>query len=140
MRTDDRPPKEQTVTTTRTRYLLALGLAVATLLFLVLAVGALGIIGEGGRADRGYTAVLAVAVLGSAAARFRPRGMALALAATALTQVLVTAVALATGQHHTAGASVVDILGINAMYAALFTMSAWLFRRSAQPVVPTPAG
>jgi hypothetical protein len=115
----------------RTSYRLALGLAVATLLFLVWAVGALGIIGEGGRPDRVYVAVLAVAVLGSALARLRPRGMALALAATALTQALVTVGALATGQQHTEGASVVDILGINAMYVVLFGLSALLFRRAA---------
>jgi hypothetical protein len=119
------------VKTPRIYYRLGLGLAIATVLFLVWAVGALGIIGEGGRADRMYALVLAVAVLGSLVARFRPGGMALALAATALTQALVTAIALATGQQDTEGASVVDILGINAMYVALFGLSALLFRRAA---------
>ena len=119
--------------TAKTSYRLAIGVALATVLFLILAIGALGIIGEGGRADRVYAAVLAVLVVGTVIARFRPRGMALALVATALTQVVVTAIALAIEDLE--GASVVDILGINAMYAALFSLSAWLFQRSAeQPV------
>lgn len=54
--------------------------------------------------------------------------MALALVATAATQVLVTVVALVAGVAE--DASVVDILGINLMYAGLFSLSAWLFRRA----------
>lgn len=113
-----------------TTYLLATGVAVMTVLFLVLAAGALGIIGDGGRPDRIYVAVLAVLAVGSAIARLRPGGMALTLLATAFTQALVTAVALLADLHD--GASVVDILGINAMYVALFGLSAWLFRRAAE--------
>jgi hypothetical protein len=56
--------------------------------------------------------------------------MVLALAATALTQLVVTAVALLAGVP--GYASVVDIVAVNAMFAALFGLSAWLFSR------PTP--
>lgn len=115
-----------------TTYRLALAVAVFTMLFLVWAIGALGIIGAGGRADRMYVGVLAVAVLGTAVARLRPRGMALAMLATALAVVLVAVIALARGLQHNEGASVVDILGLTAMYAALFGLSGWLFRRSAE--------
>ncbi len=115
---------------TTTYYLLGIGVAVATVLFLVLAIGALGIIGDGGRSDRIYAVVLAVLVIGSVIARLRPSGMALALAATALTQILVTATALLAGLPD--DASVIDVLGITAMYAALFGLSAWLFRRAAE--------
>ena len=45
------------------------------MLFLVLAIGALGIIGDGGRDDRMYLAVLAVLVLGTLVARLRARSM-----------------------------------------------------------------
>ena len=114
---------------TTTYYLLAVGAAVATVLFLVLAIGALGIIGDGGSDDRIYVAVLAVLVIGSVIARLRPHGMSLTLLATAATQALVTVIALVGGVPE--NASVVDILGINAMYAALFCLSAWLFRRAA---------
>ena len=115
---------------TTTSYVLGIGAALGTVLFLILAIGALGIIGDGGRDDRIYLAVPAVLVIGTAIARLRPHGMALALLATAATQVLVTVIALVTGVP--AEASIVDILGINAMFAALFCLSAWLFRRAAE--------
>jgi len=115
---------------TTTYYLLAIGAAVATALFLVLAIGALGIIGDGGRDDRIYAAVLAVLAIGSVIARLRPHGMSLALLATALTQAVVTVVVVIVGVPE--DASVLDIVGINAMYVALFCLSAWLFRRAAE--------
>ncbi|HET6967189.1 MAG TPA: hypothetical protein VFI44_02875, partial [Ornithinibacter sp.] len=94
-------------------------------------IGALGIIGAGGRADRGYVAVLLVLAVGTALARLRPRGMSIALLATALTQVLVPVVVLAADVPGTEGTSVVDVVGLTAMYAGLFCASAWLFRRAA---------
>jgi len=118
--------------TASTYYRLAIGLALLTVLFLIWAIGALGIIGEGGRPDRMYAAVLAVGVIGTVLARLRPRGMALALFAMALTQALVAVIALVAGLQHNEGASVAEIIGINAMYAALFSLSAWLFLRAAE--------
>ena len=118
---------------------LALAVAVGTALFLALGIGALGIIGEGGEADRLYLAVFAVLAVGSLAARLRPRGMALALLATAVTQVLVAVVALVTVAPDTEGVSVLDVVGLTVMYAGLFGLSAWLFRRAAQPS-PVTAG
>lgn len=112
-----------------TTYLLALALTVVTALFLILAIGALGIIGDGGRPDRIYAAVLAVLVIGAVVSRLRPHAMAFALLATAVTQALATAIALLAGWHD--DASVTDILGITAMYVAMFGLSAWLFRRAA---------
>ena len=114
---------------TTTYYLLGVGAAAVTVLFLILAIGALGIIGDGGRDDRMYLAVPAVLVLGTIVARLRAPGMFLALLATAATQLLVTVIALVAGLPE--GASIVDVLGINAMYAALFCLSAWFFRRAA---------
>jgi len=116
--------------TTRTAHRLAIGVALATVLFLIWAIGALGIIGEGGRPDRMYLAVFAVVTIGTLIARLRPHGMALVLLATALTQGLVGVTALIAGYHHNEGASVVEILGINGMYVALFGLSAWLFARA----------
>lgn len=116
------------VTTSKWHYLLALGLTVGSALFLVLAVGALGIIGDGGRPDRIYVAVLGVLIVGGVVARLRPRGMAIVLAATALTMALATAIALLAGWH--GDAPVVDILAITAMYVALFGAASWLFRRA----------
>jgi hypothetical protein len=123
-----------TGTTRRRTYVLALALALATALFLVLAMGALGIVGDGGRADRIFLAVPLVLVVGALVARLRPTGMAVALLATAATQAVacvVVVVAVAAGVDDYAGASIVDIVMVSAMYAALFGGSAWLFRRSA---------
>jgi hypothetical protein len=119
------------VTSPQTYYRLAVAVALATVLFLILAIGALGIIGSGGRPDRIYAAVLGVLVLGTVIARLRPAGMAVALAATALAQAVVSATALLAGLHQAEGASVVDIVGLTAMYAALFGLAAWLFWRAA---------
>lgn len=118
--------------TSRTYYRLGAAIALLTVLFLVWSIGALGIIGEGGKPDRMYLGVLLTLVVGTAAARLRPRGMAYALVATATAQVVVAVVALATGQQDAPGASTAEILGLTAMFAALFALSAWLFWRSAE--------
>jgi hypothetical protein len=116
--------------TARTNYLLAIAVALAAALFLIFSVGALGIIGDGSE-DRIYAAVLAVGAVGTVIARLRPGGMALALVATAVTMVLVTVIALIAGVPQDENASVVDMLGITVMFAALFSLSAWLFSRAA---------
>ena len=118
--------------TSRTYYRLGAAIALLTVLFLVWSIGALGIIGEGGKPDRMYLGVLLTLVVGTAAARLRPRGMAYALVATATAQVVVAVVALAMGQQDAPGASTAEILGLTAMFAALFALSAWLFWRSAE--------
>lgn len=114
-----------------TYYRLGLALALATVLFLVWAIGALGVIGDGSRHDRMYLAVSAILVLGSAMARFRAHGMALVLVTAAVTHAVIGVIAIAAGLQGVEGASVPEILGLNAMYAALFGASAWLFWRAA---------
>lgn len=117
---------------TRSRRLYALGaaLAVATVLFLVLASGALGIVGSG-ELDAIYLAVPAVAVLGAGAARFRATGMALAMAAAAVTTVGAALVAVAVVLATDETASILDIVGISGMFAVMFAVSALLFRSAA---------
>jgi hypothetical protein len=90
-----------------------------------------------------YVVVVGVLLVGTVLARLRARGMAVALLATALAQLLVAVIAIAAGLQDTPGASVAEILGVNAMYAALFGASTWLFRRAAGPTgapasVPEP--
>jgi hypothetical protein len=110
----------------------AAGLALATafvLVWLTLAVGILG--SEDDPANLMFAGVLAVAVLGALAARFRPAGLARAMAATALAQGLAAAVALLAGF----GA---DAL-LAAAFAALWLVSARLFDWAArQPADPAP--
>jgi hypothetical protein len=115
-----------------TSYRLAVAVALGTVLLLLFGVGALGVIGAGGEADKVYLAVPAVLVVGSLVARLRVPGMAVALLATAVTQVLAPVVAFAAGLEGTQGASLVDVLGLTAMFSGLFLVSAWFFQRSAQ--------
>jgi hypothetical protein len=113
-------------------YRLAVAVALGTSLLLVYGAGALGIIGDGGRADLMYAGVLAVGLVGAVLSRFRPEGMAMTLAAMAIAQVLVTGIALVAGLAD--DASVLDLVGLTAMFAGLFALSAWLFRRAADAV------
>jgi hypothetical protein len=102
----------------------AAGLALATgfvLVWLTLAVGLLG--SEDDPANLMQGAVLAVAIAGALIARFRPAGLARAMTATALAQVVAAVVALAAGF----GAAALLV----AAFAAPWLTSAWLFRRAA---------
>ena len=81
-----------------TAYRAAVGVAVATALILVWMNLAVGIIGnEENPANLMYGGVLAVGIIGALIARFQPQGMARALFATALAQMLVAVIALITG-------------------------------------------
>ncbi len=89
-----------------TAYRFAFGVALVAAFILVGVNGAVGVIGtEMDDANLMFGGVLVVGIIGAFIARFQPRGMARALFATALTQVLV---------------------------AALWLLSAWLFRKAAQ--------
>lgn len=116
-----------------TTYRLAIGTALATALLMVCVIGAVGLIGvEGDPFDRIYGGVLAVAVIGAMIARLRPLGMARAMGATALAQVLVVLIALISGKQHVAVSSVVEIVGSNGFFVMLWLGSAWLFRATAR--------
>jgi hypothetical protein len=85
---------------------------------------AAGLIGdEGHPANLGVAGVLAIAAFGTAFARLEARGMARALTATALAQVLVAGLALALGDANGAGVSL--------LFAGAWAVSALLFRRAA---------
>lgn len=118
-----------TTTSARRSYVQATVLAVATVLFLLFGIGALGIVGDGDR-DAMYLAAPGVALLLAVVFRFRAHGMALALGAAAVTTLVVAAVAVALVVRADEPASLLDVVGISGMYAALFAASAWLFRRS----------
>jgi hypothetical protein len=105
-----------------------LALGALTTLFLLFGIGALGIVGDGGRADLAYLAAAGVAIVGVLAARLRPRGSALALGAAAAVVVAVALGVLVVGLP--ADASALDVVGISAMYAGLFAAAAWLCLRA----------
>ena len=104
-------------------------LAMLTGLLLVWTNGAVGLIGsEANPANLAYVGVPAVALLGSALARFRPGGMARALAAAAVLQALIPVAAAALGLVP-AGAGL-QVAGLTAAFAALWLLAARLLRRA----------
>ena len=104
-------------------YRLGMGLALGTALLMTWANLAVGIIGnENDPANLMFWGVILVLMFGAVFARFRPRGMALALAATAAAQVLVGVVAALDG-HFT--------LIFTGVFTALWLGAAQLFRAAA---------
>lgn len=121
-------------------YRFAVGLGLGAAFLLVWVTGAVGIIGAAGDdADLMYGGVLAVGLVGTLFARFRPRGMAGVMLATAAAQAVVAAIALAVGPGAPATGPV-ELLGLNGLFVALFVGSAWLFRKAAGRVTPAGSG
>ena len=127
-----------------TAYRVATGIAVTTALVLFWLNVAAGIIGDG-PVNLMYVGVLAVGFIGAVIARFQPRGMALALLATAVAQMLVPVVALVIWKagwqdllmdphspHPPFHPGIVPVFGLNAVLAMLWVVSAWLFRKAAR--------
>jgi hypothetical protein len=116
-----------------TAYRSGMALAIFSPLFLIWLIGALGLIGvDGDRADLMYAAVLAVGIVGSIVARFRPAGMARVLGAMALVQTAVAAIAIVAGKHESPVTSAFELLGLNAMFVALFLTASRLFRHASR--------
>lgn len=105
------------------------GVALVTALLLFWVSGAVGITDSA--ADGLYVLALAVGVVGAFGARFRPRGMAHAMVATALALASTGIVASGT-EGVPAHNSAFEILGITGLFAALFVGSAVLFREAAR--------
>lgn len=124
---------ELAATRTRNRaYRAAVGVALAAAFVLVWVNAAVGIIGsENHPANRMFHGVLVVAIVGALIARFRPGGMAAALAATAAAQAAVGIYAVAAGLG-SGPKWPLDILLLSAAFAGLWATSAWLFARSAR--------
>jgi len=119
-------------TTTDITYRAAVGVAVVGALALVWLSLGVGIIGrDGDPANLMYFGVLAVGIIGALLARFRPRGMARALFATACAQTAVAAIALIAGLGRP-WSGPLELSVLNAFFVVLFGGSAWLFRRAAQ--------
>lgn len=124
------------------RSAMGVGLAAAFILFWM--IGAVGLMGTGDEHpnDLMYIVVPVVGIIGAITARFQPHGMARALLATALAQMLVPAIVV------TAGLNLVPIsmselisftLIVNGPFAALYVGSAWLFRKAAREQRPAGA-
>lgn len=118
--------------TSNSAYRAGAGVAIAAVLLLIWINGAVGIIGsENNDANLMYGGVLAVAVIGALLTRFRPRGMARVLFATAFAQALVATIALIGGLGAPASGPA-EIVLLNGFFVALFAGSARLFQEAAR--------
>ena len=117
--------------TGNTAYRVAAGLALAGMFLLVWLNAAVGIIGtERNDANLMFGGVIAVGVIGAVIARFQAVGMAQTLVAMGLAQLTIAAIALIGGLGATGPAWPSDVLGLTAVFAALWFASALLFRRA----------
>lgn len=115
-----------------TAYRSAIGVALAAAFLLVWLSLGVGIIGaDGDPANLMYFGVLAVGIAGAILARLRPLGMARALFATAVAQALVAAIALI-AKLGLPWSPPAELVALNGFFIALFSGSAWLFRRAAR--------
>jgi hypothetical protein len=125
-------------------YRAAVGIACATGLVLVWINAAVGIIGDG-PVNLLYFLVLAVGFIGALAASFQPRGMSLALFATAVAQMLVPVIALViwkaggrdllidpNSPHSPFAPGVIQVFVLNSIFATLWVGSGLLFRHAAR--------
>ncbi len=121
-------------------YRAAVGVAFVTAFLLAWTNLAVGVIGsEDNPANLMYVGVLAVGIFGAIVARFRPHGMARALFATALAQALVPVIALIIWKPPVTS-GVLEVLGVNGFFVALFVGSALLFRYAEREQTPAGAG
>lgn len=113
----------------KSSYRFGVGVALVAAFLLVWVNGAVGIIGdEGNDANMMFFAVLAVGIVGAFIARFKPIGMALALCATALAQVLVAMIAVFADLGATGPIWPRDVLFLTGFFTVLWLLSARLFQ------------
>lgn len=106
-------------------YRIGMAVAVGTAFLLVWVNLAVGVIGsENNDINAVFVGVLLLGVIGSALARLRAPGMSLAMTATGTAQACVAIVVVLLGSVRVA-----MFIGV---FAALWLLSAWLFRRAAQ--------
>lgn len=95
--------------------------------------GAVGIIGnEKDEANLLFFGVLAVATAGALIARFRARGLARALYATAAAQVLVAAIAIVFRLGASGPVWPHGLLLLTAVFSSVWLVSGWLFSKAAK--------
>lgn len=116
----------------RLRYRTGLGLAGFAALFMLWLIPAVGIVGvEGDGFDLLYVGVLALGLGGAIATRLAPAGMARAMLTMVAALVVLAGLALAVGKQDSPATSALEILGLNGMFAVLFATAGWLFHGAA---------
>ena len=118
-------------------YRWAVGIAVVAALLLVWVNAAVGIIGDDNPANVLYVGVIVVGIMGAIIARLQLHGMARTLCVMAMAQMVVPVMALILWPTDFAP-GVVGVFALNGVFAALWLLAAWLFRKAARE--HTPAG
>jgi hypothetical protein len=118
-------------------YRCAVGIAVVSALLLVWVNAAVGIIGDANPANVLYVGVLVVGIMGAILTRRQRHGMARTLCVMAMAQMVVPVIALLLWRTDFAP-GVAGVFTLNGCFAALWLLSAWLFRKAARE--HTPAG
>ncbi len=114
-------------------YKAATGMASAAGLFLVWSNLAVGLIGSENEAiNLVYFGVIAIGLIGVFLSRFKAQGMAFTLFGMALACVIIAVVALSLGMQNLPHSSATEIIGVNALFMVLFTLSGILYRHAAQ--------
>lgn len=116
----------------RMTYKLAVGITVVASFLLIWVNGAVGMIGdEGNPANLMYLGVVALALLGMAAARLRPLPMSYAMYVAASAQFIVPVIAMIVWRPAMNEApGMIGIFALNTLFVAMFAASALLFRRA----------
>ncbi|WP_294173548.1 hypothetical protein [uncultured Sphingomonas sp.] len=125
---------ELAVSRTRDRaYRAGVGVALAATFLLVWANGAVGLIGsEDNPANLLFGLVPLTALVGAMLAAFRPAGMARALLAAAIVQLLVTSTVLAIGWGARSPVWPREFVLAGGGFCGLWLASAWLFGKAAR--------
>lgn len=115
-----------------TSYRIAVGIALLALFLLIWMNGAVGIIGnENNPANLLYFGVFAALMIGSVAAKLKPRGMSYVLFATAIVQALVPVVAFLVWRPDFSP-GVIGVFVLNGFFVVLFVVSGLLFKQTAE--------
>ena len=116
-------------------YRAGIGLLLFTSLFLMWSNLAVGLVGsENEPFNLSYFGVILTGIIGTLLSRFKPNAMSITAFIMAGMHVLLAAIALATGMQNVPGSSVMEIIGVNAMFMILFSLSGLLFRYAAQSI------
>ena len=114
-------------------YRLGAGIATGAALLLLVASGAVGVIGgEDEPANLLYLGVLALGIGGAFSAEFKPRGLARAASLMAVSTILIGVLAVARGWGAGAENSLLAVVGATVFFAGAWLLSAWLLRRTAR--------
>ena len=109
----------------------ATGLALFSTLFMIWANLAVGLIGnESDPINLLYFVILAIGIAGTFIAKFKPVVMARVLFIMATGIIAITIYALISEWREVAGSSLLEVIGVNALFVVLFMISAGLFQYS----------